>query len=152
MWIKRIERKRPRVVCYWNTSEVKEEKLIFNMKERTRKISQTMQLTKQKTECVGVLAFTSSHNQKEDNNQSEINKQPEAPENQNAWNSNNKGIKEKIKQNNQASKVTDCLGWLRKTSTQQTLGARPAASAGCVGGADVRGLRGGCGLRLGLPW
>ena len=43
------------------------------MKERTRKISQTMQLTKQKTECVGVLAFTSSHNQKEDKNQSKIN-------------------------------------------------------------------------------
>ena len=35
------------------------------------------------------------HNQKEDNNQSEINKQPKTPENQTAWNSDNKGIKEK---------------------------------------------------------
>ena len=35
------------------------------------------------------------HNQKEDNNQSKINKQPEAPENQTAWNSDNQGIKEK---------------------------------------------------------
>ena len=40
--------------------------------------------------------FTSSHNQKEDNNQSKINTQPEVPENQAAWNSNNQGIKEKI--------------------------------------------------------
>ena len=35
------------------------------------------------------------NNQKEDNNQSKINKQPEAPENQTAWNSDNQGIKEK---------------------------------------------------------
>ena len=39
--------------------------------------------------------FASSHNQKEDNNQSKINKQPEVPENQTAWNSNNQGINEK---------------------------------------------------------
>ena len=35
------------------------------------------------------------HNQKEDNNQSKINKQPEVPENQTSWNSNNQRIKEK---------------------------------------------------------
>ena len=35
------------------------------------------------------------HNQKEDNIQSQVNKQPEAPENQTAWNSNHHGIKEK---------------------------------------------------------
>ena len=53
----------------------------------------------------------SSHNQKEDNNQSKITKQPEAPENQTAWNSDNQGIKEKINQNNQTSKAADCAGW-----------------------------------------
>ena len=37
--------------------------------------------------------FASSHNQKEDNNQSKINKQPEMPENETACNSNNQGIK-----------------------------------------------------------
>ena len=31
---------------------------------------------------------------KEDNNQSKINKQPEVPENQTAWNSDNQGIKD----------------------------------------------------------
>ena len=45
--------------------------------------------------------FTSSHNQKEDNNQSKINKQPEVPQNQPAWNSDNKGIKETVNQTNQ---------------------------------------------------
>ena len=34
------------------------------------------------------------HNQKEDNNQSKINKQPEVPENQTAWNSDNHGNKQ----------------------------------------------------------
>ena len=47
------------------------------------------------------------HNQKEDNNQSKINKQPEVPENQTAWNSNNNGIKETVKKNNQTGKVGD---------------------------------------------
>ena len=41
------------------------------------------------------------HNQKEDNNQSKINKQPKVPENQTACNSSNQGIEEKINQNNQ---------------------------------------------------
>ena len=36
------------------------------------------------------------HNQKEDNNQSKINKQPEAQENQTAWNSNNQVFPRKI--------------------------------------------------------
>ena len=47
--------------------------------------------------------FTSSHNQKKDNNQSKINKQPEVQENQTAWSSNKQGIKEIVKQNNQTS-------------------------------------------------
>ena len=46
IWMKRIESKRPRVVYYWNTSEVKEEKLKCNLKERMRKNSHTMQLNK----------------------------------------------------------------------------------------------------------
>ena len=54
------------------------------------------------------------NNQKEDNNQSKINKQPEVPENQTAWNSNNQGIKEKGHQNNQTSKVAEGVGQLRK--------------------------------------
>ena len=37
-----------RVVCHWNTSEVKEGKLKYNMKERIRKTSQTMQLNRNK--------------------------------------------------------------------------------------------------------
>ena len=37
----------------------------------------------------------------EDNNQSKINKQPEVPENQTAWNSDNQGIKETANQTNQ---------------------------------------------------
>ena len=39
IWIKVIESKRPRKVCYWNTGDVKEEKLKGNMKERARKSS-----------------------------------------------------------------------------------------------------------------
>ena len=42
-WITRIESTRSRVVCYWNTGEVKEGKLKYNT-ERIRKTSQTMQL------------------------------------------------------------------------------------------------------------
>ena len=33
IWITRIESTWPRVVCYWNMSEVKEGKLKYNMKE-----------------------------------------------------------------------------------------------------------------------
>ena len=40
----------------------------------------------------------------EDNNQSKINKQPEVPENQTTWSSNNQGIKETVKHNNQTGK------------------------------------------------
>ena len=39
-----------RVVCHWNTSEVKEGKLKYNMKERIRKTSQRMQLNKENEE------------------------------------------------------------------------------------------------------
>ena len=38
----------PRVVCYWNMSEVKEEKLKCNMKGRIKKTNQTMKSNKQK--------------------------------------------------------------------------------------------------------
>ena len=37
------------------------------------------------------------------------------PENQTAWNSDNKGIKEKINHNDKTSKVADHAGQLRKT-------------------------------------
>ena len=47
IWILRIGSTGPWVVCYWNISEVKEAKLKYTMKERTRKTSQTMQLNKQ---------------------------------------------------------------------------------------------------------
>ena len=33
--------------CYWNMSDMKEEKLKCNIKEKIRKTSQTMQLNKQ---------------------------------------------------------------------------------------------------------
>ena len=55
------------------------------------------------------------HNQKEDNNQSKINKQ-KVPEYQTAWNSDNQGIKVKINQNNQTCKAADHVGQLRKTA------------------------------------
>ena len=75
--------------------------------------------------------FSSSYNQKEDNNQSEINKQPKAPGNQTARNSNYKGLKEKINQNYQTSKLLDHSGQLRKTEeTQRTLGEELAAELG----------------------
>ena len=47
IWITRIGSTQPRVVCYWNISEVKEGKLKYTMKERTKKTSQTMQLNTQ---------------------------------------------------------------------------------------------------------
>ena len=47
IWITRTESTRARVVCYWNTSEVKEGKLKYNT-ERIRKTSQTMQLNRNK--------------------------------------------------------------------------------------------------------
>ena len=43
--------------------------------------------------------FASSHNQKEDDNQSKINKQPEVLEIKTAWNSDNQGIKETVNKN-----------------------------------------------------
>ena len=49
--------------------------------------------------------YNPSYNQKEDNNQSKISKQPEVPENQTAWNSNNQRIKETVNQTNQTSKT-----------------------------------------------
>ena len=83
-----------------------------------------------------------------------INKQPKAPENQSAWNSDNQGIKEKINQSNQTSK-SDLESQLRKNAERWLrgrvdCGARWAES----GGADLRGklrLKADCGLRLGLP-
>ena len=44
--ITRIESTQSRVVCYWNTGEVKEGELKYNT-ERIRKTSQTMQLNKE---------------------------------------------------------------------------------------------------------
>ena len=40
------------------------------------------------------------------------------PENENAWNSNNQGIKENVNQNNQTSEAEDCMGQLRKTEAR----------------------------------
>ena len=40
------------------------------------------------------MRFASSHNQKKDNNKFKHKKQPELPENQTVWKSNNQGIKE----------------------------------------------------------
>ena len=48
IWITRIERTHSRVVCYWNTSEVRKGKLKYN-KERIRKTSQTIQINRNKT-------------------------------------------------------------------------------------------------------
>ena len=88
--------------------------------------------------------FSSSYNQKEDNNQSEINKQPKAPENQTAWNLNNQGIKEKISQKNKTGTRTDSEK-PRRRGGPWGQGWLPSL-AGFMGGADLRGLRGGCGL------
>ena len=46
IWVTRIESIRSRVVCYWNTGEVKEGKLKYN-KEKIRKTSQTMLLNRE---------------------------------------------------------------------------------------------------------
>ena len=46
IWITRIEGTQSRVVCYWNTGEVKEGELKYNT-ERIRKTSQTMQLNRE---------------------------------------------------------------------------------------------------------
>ena len=46
IWMTRVESTRSTVVCYWNTSEMKEGKLKYN-KERIRKTSQTMQLNRE---------------------------------------------------------------------------------------------------------
>ena len=66
-----------------------------------------------------VEPYTSSHNQKDDNSQSKINKQPEAPKNQTAWNSDNQGTKEKINQNDQTDKAADHVGQIRKPTAKQ---------------------------------
>ena len=42
-----MKSKRPRVVCYWNTSEVKEEKFKCNMNSRIKKLKQTTKSNKQ---------------------------------------------------------------------------------------------------------
>ena len=85
--------------------------------------------------------FTSSHNQKEDNNQSKINKQPEVPENQTARNSDNQGIKETVNQTNQTS----------KTGRQKEPAARQWTVQ--VGLLDRKlGLRVDCGLQWLLRW
>ena len=65
--------------------------------------------------------FTSLHNQKENNNQSKINKQPEVPENLTAWNSDSQ-----TKQ--QTTKAADCAG-----------GAGCGEAGGCAGGSDLGG-------------
>ena len=46
IWITKIESIQSRVVCYWNTGEVKKGKLKCNT-ERIRKTSQTMQLNRE---------------------------------------------------------------------------------------------------------
>ena len=84
--------------------------------------------------------FASSHNQKKDNNQSKINKQPEVPENQTSRNSDNHGITETIKQSKQTDKVAD--------------GENPWQGGRLCGRGWLKGklrLRAGCGLWR-LPW
>ena len=73
---------------------------------------------------------------KEDNNQSKINKQPEVPENQIAWNSNNHGIKETVKQNNQTGKAVDREKQRELADCEGRAGCNEGAS--CAGGADLR--------------
>ena len=53
------------------------------------------------------ICFASSHNQNKDNNQYKNKKQPELPENQTAWKSDNQGVKEEtfIQTTPQPSKV-----------------------------------------------
>ena len=67
--------------------------------------------------------FASSHNQKEGNNQSKINKQPEVPENQTARNSDNHG-------NKQSHRTA------RPVREKPQHGER---ETGCTGGADWTG-------------
>ena len=64
--------------------------------------------------------FASSHNQKKDSDQSKNNKQPEVPENQTAWNSDNQGVKRKF------TKMDRRLAAEQKgpTARQQTTRAR----------------------------
>ena len=45
-WVTGIESTRSRVVCYWNTGEVKEGKLKYNT-ERIRKASRAMRLNRE---------------------------------------------------------------------------------------------------------
>ena len=71
------------------------------------------------------------HKQEEDNSQSKNNKQPEVPENQTAWNSDNQGTEEKINQNNQTGKAEDHSHW----PVEKNLGE----AVGCTGRADLRG-------------
>ena len=77
------------------------------------------------------------HNQKEDNNQSKTSKQPEVPENQTAWNSD-QGIKERVNQNNQTTKVVDRRTWGEaltewKTETQSGLWTMAGRGVAMVG-------------------
>ena len=69
--------------------------------------------------------FASLHNQKEDNNQPEINKQPKAPESQTAQNSDNKGIKEKTSRRT----TTLVRWWTNSEKPPQHRG--PPGRAGC---------------------
>ena len=71
------------------------------------------------------------HNQKEDNNQSKINKQPEVPENQTAWNSDNHRIKEMVKQNTQTSKAVD--GEKPRQGSNHAGWAAYSEAKGCTG-------------------
>ena len=70
--------------------------------------------------------FASSNNQKEDNYQSKINKQPKVLENKTAWNSDNQGIKEKSNQNNQTS----------KEAQKNLIEADCSEATGCASGTD----------------
>ena len=78
------------------------------------------------------------HIQKEDNNQPKINKQPEVPENQTAWNSDNHRIKKKkVKQNNKTGKAVDREAVARQHTVWAGLaeklrqGSDPWGQAGC---------------------
>ena len=97
--------------------------------------------------------YASLHNQKEDNNQSKINKPPKVPESQIAWNSANQGIKEKTRTTRLAR--WDHAGWLKNCGQAAALGVGLSAdSMGYTGGADLRGklrLRADCGILIGLP-
>ena len=51
-----------------------------------------------------------------------INKQPEVPENQTAWNSNNQGIKETVNQTNQTNQTGKMGSWREPSARWQTVG------------------------------